>query len=164
MRGRFNRLDASGRWTIIQGPSRCTIHVHACLMHYNYYTHAILVALLSELFSSSCSYSRAPDLTTSLPVRHHRAPGGQHSSKLGKTCTAEGSPGSGNTRLSLPPIDDDQLQFRPRLDIHVVYFIHVCTCTWLCIVLPCGIRVNETTIQQYRQLVFLSCLRWDSIR
>lgn len=46
-------------------------------------------------------------------MRHHRAATGQHQTKLGKSPTIES--GSGNTtRLSLPPIDDDQLQFRPR--------------------------------------------------
>ncbi|CAI8017825.1 MAP/microtubule affinity-regulating kinase 3 [Geodia barretti] len=56
-----------------------------------------------------------PDLTTSLPVRHHRVAGAavvsQHQAKLGKSPIAES--GSANTRLSLPPIDDDQLIFRP---------------------------------------------------
>ena len=81
-----------------------------------------------SLFCVCVWYSyRVPDLTTSLPVRHHRAATaaggggggaatatGQHQgSKLGKPPTVE-SAGSANTRLSLPPIDDDQLQFRPR--------------------------------------------------
>ena len=62
-----------------------------------------------------------PDLTTSLPVRHHRAAAvavaSQQQSKLGKSPTAES--GSANTRLSLPPIDDDQL-FRPRY-VHILH-------------------------------------------
>lgn len=59
---------------------------------------------------------RVPDLTTSLPVRQHHRATGPHSTKLGKSSTTES--GSGNTRLSLPPIDDDQLQFRPNTAPH----------------------------------------------
>ena len=60
-------------------------------------------------FPYFCTNYRPLDFTTSLPVRNRGTPG----TKSGKSSTTES--GSGNTRLSLPPIDDDQLlQYRPR--------------------------------------------------